>query len=96
MECTRLVSLVQQSQRIACDLGFMVTLLPICWLHKERKGAKSERQQMHAGKGKSQCVYMCVARCFLLVTSSQGMQVVTYEGHQVSTMKFPGKAVETA
>ena len=39
---------------------------------------------------------MCVARCFLLVTSSQGMQVVTYEGHQVCTIKFPGKAVQTA
>lgn len=45
---------------------------------------------------KQQHVCMCVARCFLLVTSSQGMQVVTYEGQQVCTIKFPGKAVHTS
>ncbi|KAL3133954.1 Intraflagellar transport protein 80 [Trebouxia sp. C0010 RCD-2024] len=33
-------------------------------------------------------------RCFLLVTSSQGMQVVTYEGHQVCTINFPGMRPE--
>lgn len=31
-------------------------------------------------------------RCFLMVTRSKGMQVMTYEGQQVCAVKFQGKS----
>ena len=35
-----------------------------------------------------------VFRCFLLVTRSKGMQVMTYEGQQVCVIKFQGDLPE--
>ena len=33
-----------------------------------------------------------IHRCFLMVTRSKGMQVMTYEGQQVCAVKFQGKS----